>query len=200
MDLPYLGGRSPGGRPGDLMVMWWLATFLLVIVGGMLVATSRRWQAEAGMPGGRVVSVDLERDGRAAPPMIDERLGLSGRPDLLLETRGGWVPVEIKSGQAPATPYLSHVLQLAAYCRLAEVTYGRRPLYGIVQYADRGYSLPYTRALEANLLRGVERIRAEADRLPGRSHSEVARCAACGYSSACDQRLASPQGGEGSWL
>lgn len=164
------------------------------------MATSRRWEAEAGMLGGRVVSVDLERDGRAAPPMIDERLGLSGRPDLLVERRGGWVPVEIKSGLAPVTPYPSHVLQLAAYCRLAEATYGRRPPYGILQYADRGYSLPYTRALETSLLRMMERIRAQGDRLPGRSHSEAARCAACGYSSACDQRLASRQSGEDGWL
>lgn len=180
--------------------MWWLAFFLLLIVGGALMVVSRRWEAETGIADGRVVSIDLERDGRSAPPMVDKALSLSGRPDLVLETRRGWVPVEIKSGRAPATPHLSHVLQLAAYCRLAEVTYGRRPRNGILQYADRGYSLPYAHALEAKLLRMIERIRAQADRLPARSHDEPARCAACGYASACDQRLAAPRGGEGGWL
>jgi CRISPR-associated exonuclease Cas4 len=132
--------------------------------------------------------------------MVDDALGLSGCADLLLETRGGWVPVEIKSGTAPATPYLSHVLQLAAYCRLAEVTYGRRPRNGILQYSDRGYSLPYTRGVEKHLLGKIEEIRAQADRLPGRSHEEAARCAACGFASACDQSLAAPRGGKVGWL
>jgi CRISPR-associated exonuclease Cas4 len=180
--------------------MWWLAFFPLLIVGGALVVMSRRWESEAGVLGGHVVSVDLERDGRAAPPMVDEALGISGRPDLVLETRRGWIPVEIKSGKAPATPYLSHFLQLAAYCRLAEVTYGRRPRNGILHYADRGFSLPYTRALERTLLLVIGRIRVQSHRLPGRSHDETTRCAACGYSSVCDQRLAAPRGGEGGWL
>ena len=180
--------------------MWWLAFFVLLVVGGTLVAVSRRWDTQVGILGGRVVSVDLARDGRAALPMVDDLLGLSGRPDLLLETRRGLVPVEIKSGKAPAAPHLSHVLQLAAYCRLAEATHGRRPRSGILQYADRGYSLPYTRALERSLLLMIGRIRAEAGRLPGRSHDEAARCASCGYASACDQRLAAPRGGEGGWL
>jgi len=180
--------------------MWWLAFFLLLTVGGVLVVMSRRWEAEAGILGGRVVSVDLERDGRAAQPMTDEALGLSGRPDLVLETRHGWIPVEVKSGKAPATPYLSHALQLVAYCRLAEVTYGRRPTHGILSYADRSYSLPYTRPLEREMLRMIGRIQVQGIQLPDRSHHEPARCAACGYTSACDQRLASRRGGEDGWL
>ncbi len=180
--------------------MWWPVFFLLLILGGAMVALANRWQAEAGIPGGRLISVDLERHGHSTPPLNDESLGLTGRPDLLLETRRGWVPVEIKSGPAPAAPYASHVLQLAAYCRLVEATYGRRPPHGILQYADRGYTFAYTRRLETNVARTVERIRAWADKLPDRSHAEVARCAGCGYQAACDQRLAARQGREGGWL
>ena len=180
--------------------MWWLAFFLLLTVGGVLVTMSRRWEIETGVAGSRVISVDLERNGHPAPSMVDETLGLSGRPDLLLETRKGWAPMEVKSGKAPATPYLSHVLQLVAYCRLAEVTYGRRPRNGILQYADRGYSLPYTRALERNLLLKIGQIRAQAGRLPDRSHQEAARCSTCGYSAVCDQRLTASRGGETGWL
>lgn len=180
--------------------MWWLAFFFLLILGGALVAVSRRWEAQAGIPGGRLVSVDLEHRGRASPTLVDEGLGLTGRPDLLLGTRRGWVPVEIKSGPAPARPYASHVLQLAAYCRLVEASYGRRPPHGILQYADRGYALPYTRALETNLRSMIDRIRTQTAPLPDRSHAEAVRCMACGYQSACDQRLAARQGGEGGWL
>jgi len=171
--------------------MWWLAFAVLLSVGAALLLISRRWERGAGVPGGRIVSVDLERHAHPAPPMVDETLGLSGRPDMLVETRNGWIPVELKSGKAPAAPHLSHVLQLAACCRLTEATYGHRPRSGIVQYADRGYSLPYTRALERSLRSRIGRIRSWGDRLPGRSHDEAARCAACGYASICDERLTS---------
>ena len=180
--------------------MWWLAFFFLLILGGALVAVSRRWEAQAGIPGGRLISVDLERRGRASPTLVDEGLGLTGRPDLLLGTRRGCVPVEIKSGPAPARPYASHVLQLAAYCRLVEASYGRRPPYGVLQYADRGYALPYTRALETNLRRMIDRICTQTGALPDRSHAEANRCMACGYQSACDQRLVTRPGGGGGWV
>ena len=168
--------------------MEWLF-FLLLILGGGLVWLSRRWSADAGVPGGRLVSVDLERHGRAASVLVDPELNLTGKPDLLMETRRGWVPVEIKSGPAPAQPHASHVLQLAAYCRLVQAAYSCRPPHGILQYADRGYQLPYTPGMEARLQQLIDRIRAQTQGLPNRSHSEPARCAACGYRSACDQGL-----------
>jgi CRISPR-associated exonuclease Cas4 len=168
--------------------MEWLF-FLLLILGGGLVRLSRRWSADAGVPGGRIVSVDLERHGRAASVLVDPELNLTGKPDLLMETRRGWVPVEIKSGPASARPHASHVLQLMAYCRLVQAAYGRRPPHGILQYADRGYQLPYTRRVEACLQQRIDRIRARAQELPNRSHNEPARCGACGFRLACNQRL-----------
>ena len=168
--------------------MEWLF-FLLLILGGGLLWFSRRWSADAGMPRGRLISVDLERRGRAAPVLVDPQLNLTGKPDLLLETRRGWVPVEIKSGPAPARPHVSHALQLTAYCRLVQAAHRRRPPYGILQYADRGYQLPYTRRMESRLLQLIDLIEAQAQELPDRSHNEPARCAGCGYRSTCDQRL-----------
>jgi len=168
--------------------MEWLF-FLLLVLGGGLVWLSRRWSADAGVPGGRLVSVDLERHGRAASVLVDPELNLTGKPDLLMETRRGWVPVEIKSGPAPARPHASHVLQLMAYCRLVQAAHNRRPPHGILQYADQGYQLPYTPRMETRLQQLIDRIRAQTQGLPDRSHSEPRRCAACGYRSACDQGL-----------
>jgi hypothetical protein len=81
--------------------------FLLLLVGASLLWLSRRWASDAGLSQGRLVSVDLERDGRAAPTLVDPELGLSGRPDALLETRRGWTPVEIKSGSTVAPDMLA---------------------------------------------------------------------------------------------
>ena len=180
--------------------MWWLAFAVLLLIGAALLAVALRWEADAGIPGGRVVSIDLEHNGQPAPAMVEERLGLSGRPDALLELRGEHIPVEIKSGKAPAAPHRSHVLQLAAYCLLTEATYDRRPRRGILRYSDRTYSLPYTRSLERELLRVLGHMHALAGRLPDRSHEDPARCAACGYTSACDQRLAAREDEGGAWL
>lgn len=180
--------------------MWWLLAFLFLGVGLLLLVVASRWRVSAGATRGRIIAVDLERDGRPAPAMVDPSLGLTGRPDLLLETRDGMVPVEIKSGPAPATPHRSHVLQLAVYCRLTEVTYGRRPGYGVLQYADLAFSLPYTRALEKDLRQHIERLRVQDGSLPDRSHQDAARCSGCGYAAACDQCLAARRNREGGWL
>jgi len=171
--------------------------FLLLLAGAALLWLSRRWAAEAGLPRGRLVSVDLERHGLAAPALVDPELGLTGRPDALLETRRGWVPVEIKSGEAPDQPHASHVLQLMAYCRLVHAVYGRRPPYGILKYAGGAFKVPYSRQAEEALRRAVRSMRALGADVPDRSHRDPARCAACGFVSTCDQRLALAKGG---WL
>ena len=171
--------------------------FLLLLTGAALLWLSRRWAAEAGLPRGRLISVDLERHGQAAPALVDPELDLTGQPDALLETRRGRVPVEIKSGAAPDQPHASHVLQLMAYCRLVHAAYGRRPPYGILKYADRSFEVPYSRQAEAALRRAVRSMHALGADLPDRSHHDPARCAACGFASACDQRLAPAEGG---WL
>jgi CRISPR-associated exonuclease Cas4 len=171
--------------------------FLLFFAGAALLWLSRRWAADAGLPHGRLISVDLERQGQASPALIDAELGLTGRPDALLETRRGRVPVEIKSGAAPDEPHASHVLQLMAYCRLVQAAYGRRPPYGILKYADRAFKVPYSRRAEADLKRAIQAIQALGAQLPDRSHRDPARCAGCGFVAACDQRLAPAEGG---WL
>lgn len=171
--------------------------FLLLVVGLGLLWLSRRWAGEAGLPRGRLVSVDVETDARPAPALVDPDLGLTGRPDALLETRRGWVPVEIKSGPAPRVPHASHVLQLMAYCRLVHAAYGRRPPYGVLKYDERAFEMPYTRRAELDVRRLVQAIRTLGSDLPDRSHRDPARCAACGFAGQCDQRLEPAERG---WL
>lgn len=168
--------------------MEWLF-LLFIILGGGLLWLARRWSADAGLPAGRLISVDMMRHAQAAPVLVDPELNLTGKPDLLLETRRGWVPVEIKAGSAPARPHAAHVQQLTAYCRLVHAVHGRRPAYGILKYADQAIELAYTRQAESRLRRLISRIRAQAQTLPDRSHRAPARCAACGYLALCDQHI-----------
>lgn len=162
---------------------------LLSLLGLATLWLARRWQAETGLPPGRVVYLDTETLGRQQHPLYDPAIDLSGRPDYLVEREGRLVPVEIKSGRAPVQPYPSHVYQLAAYCLLVEANFGHRPPYGIVKYDGRTFAIDYTEGLEDELLDILAAMRRAEGRELDRSHESPWRCRACGYRQACDQRL-----------
>jgi CRISPR-associated exonuclease Cas4 len=124
-------------------------------------------------------------------PLFSPRLRLTGKPDYLVRDGPGYVPVEVKSGRAPAGgPYAAHVYQLAAYCALTAEAYGRRPAYGLIKYADKILRVGFTSALEAELLELLDQMRADAEAGDvARSHSSPARCRACGFREVCEESL-----------
>ncbi len=156
---------------------------------------SRRRKA-TGIPRGRLIYSDTSRWQVQEEPLYDEELGLSGRPDYIFEDGRYIIPVEIKSSRPPESPYASHILQLAAYCLLIERNFHKRPPYGVLHYRDRNqetrtFAVDYTAQLEFELTSTVAEMRTRCNwqEIPP-SHSSKARCAACGYRSICDQRLA----------
>jgi len=142
------------------------------------------------MPAGRVTYVDTGAWDRCEQPLFSSRYRLTGRPDYLVQSPDGVIPVEVKSGAAPEQPYSAHILQLAAYCLLVEEQEGRAPAYGILKYGDRAFEVDYTPALRAQLLHAIESIRRDLGaRDVARSHDQAARCQGCGHRQQCDQRL-----------
>jgi hypothetical protein len=80
---------------------------------------SRR--SATGLPAGLLV-YDAGRQ-HLQRPLVSHRLRLAGRPDYLIETAEGLVPVELKSGACPRSgPHAAHVAQLMTYCVLVEDT------------------------------------------------------------------------------
>jgi len=168
-----------------------LLLVLLLLALAMVVFLQAHGQRRAaGLPGGRVIYTDTRAWGKVEKPLYDASLGLSGRPDYLVEQHGRIIPVEVKSGRAPEAPYDAHIFQLAAYCLLVQRTYGRRPPYGIIHYANRDFAVDYTPELEMALLEQLAEMKRDEHRshVP-RSHSEAARCRGCGFRSLCDQKL-----------
>ncbi len=161
--------------------------FLLLLAGAVLLWLARRLRARSGLPAGRVVAADVGSWRRLDRPLFSRRYGLTGRPDYVVADGADLIPVEVKSARAPARPYASHVLQLAAYCLLVAETSGRRPPYGILRYADRTFRIPYTRELEEQLIEVLEAMRDDlaAGDAP-RRHQDPRRCAACGYREVCE--------------
>jgi CRISPR-associated exonuclease Cas4 len=166
-----------------------LAFLLLALI---LLWQSSRQQRDAGLPGGRVIYTDTRTWGVPLErPLFDVKLGLTGKPDYLVEQKGQIIPIEVKSGRAPESPYDSHIYQLAAYCLLVEKIYGKRPPYGIIHYPSRTFAIDYTPALESSLLDLLADIRRDDTRAEvDCSHAEPARCLKCGFRKVCEQKLA----------
>lgn len=163
---------------------------LLALLAFTLLWLARRQQRRAGLPGGRIIYADTSRWEPLQEPLYDASLGLTGKPDYLVEQGGQVIPVEVKSKRVDQGPYDTHIYQLAAYCLLVERTYGARPPYGILHYPNRTFSISFTPELEAALLSIIEEIQQDSRRAEiHRSHESPGRCARCGFNSLCDQRL-----------
>ncbi len=172
-------------------------TWLFILAGALALAAffllwrANRQRTDSGLPLGRIVYDDSGGRKRLVErPLFEPTLGITGKPDYLVEQKGLLIPVEVKSSAAPAQPYDSHIMQLAAYCYLVEKTLHCRPPHGIIRYRNRSFEVDYTEDLETQFLDLVMEIRqveksGEADR----SHDFPARCLGCGYRGACDQRL-----------
>ena len=171
--------------------MPWLAALVLLVLAGLLWLLAQRARRGTGLPTGRVVYSDTGGGARPPKALFSEALRLAGKPDYLVQHRGGYVPVEVKSGRAPADgPHPGHIYQLAAYCALVAETYGKRPSHGLIRYADKTLAVDYTPALEADLRALLEAMRADdgADDVP-RSHVSPARCRSCGFREGCGEAL-----------
>ena len=164
--------------------------FFLFLLSLILFRQSAIQRKSSGLPGGRIIYTDTRNWGKLEKALYDPDLGLSGKPDYLVEQDGDIIPVEVKSSRAPETPYDSHIYQLAAYCLLVERTYGKRPPYGILHYTGRDFAVDYTKELESSLLDLMKDMQqSKKSREVPRSHSEFQRCQKCGFRTTCNQVL-----------
>ncbi|MDT7602026.1 MAG: CRISPR-associated exonuclease Cas4 [Acidobacteriota bacterium] len=156
--------------------------------------TGKLVYSDTGFAVGEIAPVHLNAEGeRQERALVSRRYGLTGRPDYLVRTREGIVPVEAKSTRRPASglPYDSHLMQLAAYCLLVEDALGERVPYGVMRYSDGEVRVEYTPELRETLLELIEEIKEARDAQEvHRSHDERQRCARCGYRDVCDESLA----------
>jgi CRISPR-associated exonuclease Cas4 len=159
------------------------------MIGLWLLWLAGRRHEASGLPHGRVVYIDTGHLTRLERTLYDPGLDLSGRPDYIVERLDELVPVEVKSGRAPADPYQSHIMQLTAYCKLIQTVYGRRPSYGIIKYADQAFAVDFTSRAENDLVALITEMRQTNRLAPDRSHGSAGRCQACGYLHVCDEAL-----------
>lgn len=163
----------------------------LVALALALMAAGALARRRTGLPWGRVLADDVGAGRALQRPLYARRLGLTGRPDYLIERGGASIPVEVKPGRRAPRPYDSDLMQLAAYCLLVEETTGQAPPYGLLRYADATFRLAYTDEVRARLLATLDEMRellGEDD--AARSHADPRRCAGCGFRASCEDSLA----------
>jgi len=168
----------------------------IILAALLLLWFSGRQQKGSGLPGGRVVSSDTRAWGKVDKPLYVPALGLTGKPDYMVEHKGSLIPVEVKRMRNPqqAAPYDSHIYQLAAYCVMISELYEKRPAYGLLHYTDgehsKTFAVDFTPALEASVRGLIAEIQSQPARSPlERSHENRARCLGCGFRQICDQHL-----------
>ena len=172
------------------MAIFYVALFLLLLAL-IFFWQSGKQRREAGLPGGRVIYSDTGGWNKVDQPLYYQPLKLTGKPDYLVRQNDVIIPVEVKSGRAPKSPYDSHIFQLASYCLLVEKAYGKRPPYGIIHYKDRDFAIDYTPELEFTLMELLADMRRDERKNDvARSHEHRARCRSCGFKNVCDQSLA----------
>lgn len=174
------------------MLSTWLiiAAPILSLLAILLFFTSYRMQQTSGIPEGEIIFSDSSQWGKTTKPLYDAQLGLTGKPDYLIREQEVIIPVEVKKTWAPSAPFESHKLQLAAYCLLVKRHFGLAPPFGILNYRNRTFKIPYNKDLEMELLAVMDEIRVQKEMgEASRSHSQKGRCARCGFRHVCDQLL-----------
>ena len=162
----------------------------LALLGVLTWLVARALRRASGLPGGKITYADHGLRARPEKPLYDAALGLTGKPDYLVRSQDGTIPMEVKSMWAPFTPYDSHVMQLGAYCILVEKQFHVRPPHGLLRYRNRTFRVPFTPELEEAVISHIERIRGLKEKEGAdRSHEQPNRCARCGYRHICDQRI-----------
>lgn len=171
---------------------------VILAIGLLLLWFSGRARRESGLPKGKIVYSDTGALEKVDRPLRSRRYGLVGKPDYLMRVEDSGrqagskatVPVEVKSRNAPATPYHSHVLQLATYCLLVEDNLKARPPYGLLRYADATFEIPFTDDLRHEVLQIADAIRgARKASDVHRQHNNIVRCRGCGYRDECGDEV-----------
>lgn len=169
-----------------------VTALLLLALAFLFLALAVWLRRGTGVPWAPLRYVDTDRWQRPERPLFSQRYGMTGKPDYVVQTRRGLIPIEVKPTRTAATPYDGDVAQLLAYCLLIEDTTAHAPPYGLLRYRDHTFWVPYTPARRAELIHLLQAMRADEHAADiARSHQQPSRCRSCGFFTVCEDRLRS---------
>ena len=77
------------------------AALLALVIGVLLLRRSQLRRQRMGLPNGEVFYQDHAGQPMPAETLSSERYGISGKPDCLIRTADGIIPVELKRSARP---------------------------------------------------------------------------------------------------
>ncbi|MDS0257105.1 Dna2/Cas4 domain-containing protein [Thermoplasmatales archaeon AK] len=117
-----------------------------------------------------------------------ERLGISGKPDMIVRRGREIIPYEYKSTDSDK-PREGHIMQMAAYFAILEENFPDNTVnYGVLKYKDTAFRIENTQELRLRLIETVNEMRSLSG-MPERNHEKSGRCFRCSFSNSCEQRL-----------
>lgn len=159
---------------------------LLLIRSMLLFDHIRKKKHRQHIPKGKITYSDLNIP---AKPLFSARYLLAGKPDYIVSQKNTYIPVERKSGSAPA-PQHSHLLQVAAYCQILEDVYEVFVPYGILVYNNAQHTINFDPRLRFELQSVITSMRhALLQKTVTRNHHDLRRCRACSLKKYCTERL-----------
>ena len=179
------------------------ATFILFITA-MTWTLAASWQLQRVLHSDTALQtmkkdIDIETDAEIAYSdndvdsnlLIDEKLGLRGRPDQIVIVDGEFIPVEQKTGKVPKNPHSSHRMQLLAYLHLVEKSTSKSSPYGVLRYGSENlHQIPWTVNAKKELREAVSEIqRLMVEGGAVRNHERPGKCRNCSRRYACDDSL-----------
>ena len=130
-------------------------------------------------------------DSGEATLLIDEDIGLRGRPDQIVKIDNQFIPVEQKTGKIPVHPHDSHRMQLLAYIHLVSKTTSTEPEYGILRYgSDSLFTVAWDQTGKKDLYDSIQEIqRLMVEGGAKRNHEREGKCRNCSRRASCPQSL-----------
>jgi CRISPR/Cas system-associated exonuclease Cas4 (RecB family) len=171
-----------------------IAATLALLIGIVLLRRSQRRRQQLGLPNGDVFYQDHQGQPMLAVALHSRVYNIRGKPDCLIRTSDGIIPVELKKSARPPSRggvYPNHLIQVLAYIVLVREHYDEPVPYGLVVYGDEAARkvLPTPENLawfaevvdQVRLARGLQQL--------DRSHHQRNRCRGCGLKHSCSQSL-----------
>jgi CRISPR-associated exonuclease Cas4 len=155
---------------------------LAVVLGLVLVLMGRGMRRRRGLGGGKTVSLDRVT-------LTSRRLGLTGRPDRLIQT-GGTIVIEEWKSARHVRPW--HRAQMGVYFALVEERYRVKPSHGFIVCGDgTRHRIDNTDDLRAWVLEMAGQIRAAraAATRPIAVNPVAGQCPPCGMRGHCGQAM-----------
>lgn len=144
-----------------------------------------RMSSKLSMPSGQQIYTDLHGQGEI---LRSERLGISGKPDMIVRRGREIIPYEYKSTDSDK-PREGHIMQMAAYFAILEENFPDNTVnYGVLKYKDTAFRIENTQELRLRLIETVNEMRSLSG-MPERNHEKSGRCFRCSFSNSCEQRL-----------